>query len=319
MDKEDKLIKFITKGKLYRFIKKVTSRIILPGFDKMPLFDVIVFFVKGILNGALSTRASSVAFKFFIAIFPAIIFLFTLIPYIPFQNFQETLMNSLQAAVPENAYQLISTTISDIISRQNGGLLSLGFLLALYFSSNGILGCISAFNITSHSIETRSIWMQYLISILLVIIISLLLLIATSVMVLSVHFFDFLISRQLIEKSAILILFKAAKWLIVIFTLFLAISFLYYLAPAKKERFRFVSAGSTLATLLFMATTGGFNYYVNNFASYNIVYGSIGTIIVIMMWFYFNALSLLIGFELNASISSAKNASMKLLRKNESL
>jgi membrane protein len=116
---------------------------------------------------------------------------------------------------------------------------------------------------------------------------------------------NYLVDQQVLESSLVYTLVIICKWLVVVFMLFFAISFLYYLAPTGKTRFRFISAGSTLATLLFMVTTLGFNYYVNHFASYNALYGSIGTLIVIMMWFYFNALVLIIGFELNASIANA--------------
>lgn len=307
MKQKSSITEKIVRSAGYQKFEAITKKLILPGFDGLPLYDVVVFFIKGLLNGAITTRASSIAFKFFLSLFPAILFVFTLIPYIPIDNFQNALLEQLQSVVPENFYILLQTTITDIISRHNGGLLSFGIIMALYFASNGFLGVIVAFNNTFHSIETRNIIQQYLISIILMVIITLLLITATALIMLGTWFIKFLLAENILDQSFVLFILKAIKWLVVLMLLFFAISFMYYLAPAKKQRFRFISAGSTLATLLFIFTTLGFNYYVNNFASYNALYGSIGTIIIIMMWFYLNSISLLVGFELNASIVSARN------------
>jgi len=297
---------FIKASRLFSVFQIITKKIVLPGFDGMPLYDVIVFFFKGLMNGAITTRASSIAFKFFVALFPAIIFIFTLIPYIPIHGFQKTLLDTIHSSVPENFFLLINSTITDIVSRHQGGLLSLGFIMALYFASNGVLGVIIAFNNTAHSIETRKWWQQYMISIILMVILVFIVVISIAVILLGTSGMKYLVTAHILKKTVVFNLIKYGRWIVVLLMVFFGSSFLYYLAPAKRQRFRFISAGSTLATLLFIATTSGFNYYVNNFAKYNALYGSIGTIIVILMWLYFNSISLLVGFELNASISSAK-------------
>lgn len=298
----------ITSSRPFRIFRLVTQKIVLPGFDEMPLYDVIVFFIKGLMNGAITTRASSVAYKFFIALFPAIIFLFTLIPYIPIENFQTTLLETIRTALPENVNVMINETITDIIARQHGGLLSLGFILALYFSSNGILGLITAFNSTSHAVETRKLWQQYAISIALMLIITFLIILSISLIMLGTRGLEYLTAEHIIKEKILLFVLKIVKWIIIFMMIFFAVSFLYYLGPAKKKQFRFISAGSTLATLLFIATTIGFKYYVDNFARYNAVYGSIGTIIVILIWLYLNSIALIVGFELNASILHVKKS-----------
>lgn len=302
----EKIVQRIFSSGIYLSFKKATKKIVLPGFDGVPLFDVIVFFIRGLVNGAITTRASSIAFKLFMAIFPAIIFIFTLIPYIPAANFQVTLLEQINNALPANTYAFINATITDIVSRQQGGLLSFGFIMALYFASNGFLGLISAFNNTAHNIETRGFFQQYMISIFLMLIISVLIIISITLILIGQSGLQYLFQHDILNGSLVLFLLKAGRWLVVLCLVFFAISFLYYLAPAKRERFRFISAGSSLATLLFLLTTLGFNYYVNNFGKYNALYGSIGTIIIIMMWLYLNSVSLLIGFELNVSIHSVK-------------
>jgi membrane protein len=292
--------------RIVRLLVLALRRIILPGFDGMPLYDVLKFFVKGLLNGSITTRGASIAFKFFIALFPAIIFFFTIIPYIPIANFQDTLMLTIKGMLPDNFYVLIEETIRDIVTRQNSGLLSLGFFMTLYFSLNGILGMITAFNNTMHDIETRSLVKQYLVSFFLVLILASIMIVSVALIIGGTAGLNFLVQKKVLEMSISYYMIKYGTWMIIILMLFFAISFMYYLAPSRHTRFRFISAGSTLATLLFLITTAGFNYYVNNFARYNVLYGSIGTFIVIMMWLYFNAIVLIIGFELNASIANAR-------------
>ncbi len=311
MKKKYRIIDILKKSSVFGVFKTITKKIVLPGFDGLPLYDVIVFFFKGLMDGAITTRASSIAFKFFLALFPAIIFLFTLIPYIPVPHFQTTLLDTIHSSVPENFYTLISSTITDIVSRHHGGLLSIGFIMALYFASNGVHGVIIGFNNTSHSIETRKWWQQYMISIVLMLILAVIVVFSIAIIMLGTMGMKYFVTAHLLKRSVVLYLIKYGRWIVVLLMVFFGSSFLYFLAPAKRERFRFISAGSTLATLLFIATTSGFNYYVNNFARYNALYGSIGTIIVIMMWLYFNSISLLVGFELNASISIARKTMTK--------
>jgi membrane protein len=298
-----------------RFFKKLISfweqilakakKITLPGFDKMPLYDVMVFFWRSIVDGALSTRASAIAFSFFVGLFPAIIFLFTLIPYIPIENFQNQLFLLIKDMVPANAFMAIEETVQDILHRQRGGLLSLGFFMALIFSTNGFASMMTAFDASLHSFERRT-WMgQRLIALLLLAIMSVLLTLAIALITYGQHFINYLANNGYLKDHFIIILLTLGKWIVILVLFFMANSFLYYLAPAKKTKWRFISAGSTLSTALSVATFVGFTYYINNFGQYNKLYGSIGTLLVIMLLMYLLSMILLIGFELNASINEA--------------
>ncbi|MCX6245346.1 MAG: YihY/virulence factor BrkB family protein [Bacteroidetes bacterium] len=288
------------------FLIHLSKKIILPGFDGMPLYDVTVFFIKGLTRGYITSRASAISFSFFLAIFPSLIFFFTIIPFIPISNFQQSLLEIIRDFLPDEAYAAVRETVEDIVIRPHGGLLSLGFFLSLYFATNGINSLMEAFNNTFHTIETRSAFKQRLYSILLLAINSILLIIAIGLITLGSKVLSTILPHQILESrfyfNAILFL----KWLITVGMIFLAISFIYYFAPAKRRQFRFISAGSSLATLLIIIITLGFNFYVNNFTKYNVLYGSIGTLLVVMLWIYFNSFSLLIGFELNASILNVK-------------
>lgn len=274
----------------------------LPFFDGEPLYDVAVFFWKGIVDGAISTRASAIAFNFILAIFPAIIFVFTLIPYIPIDNFQSELFKLLQSILPHDAFVAIRGTIEDIITQPRGGLLSFGFLAAFIFATNGIVSVIAAFNGTIHAIETRSWINQRLVALVLAIILMLLTTVSVALITISQAVMNFLVDQGFLQKNLNYYLLLGGKWLVICFLFFFGYAFLFYLAPARKTKFRFISAGGTLATILTIFTTIGFSYYINNFGEYNTLYGSIGTLVVVMLSFYFIALILLIGFELNVSI-----------------
>jgi len=287
-------------------ITKISQRIVLPGFDGIPLYDVTRFFVKGISNGYITHRAAAISFSFFLAIFPFLIFLFTIIPFVPITNFQTYLLDVVQSFIPETAYETVKETIIDIVTRPRSSLLILNFILTLYFSTNGVNSLIEAFNNSSQDIETRSTVKQYLISILLVLIISFLLIIAIGLISFGSGILRALMPHSISETKIFLYILELLRWIIVLGVLLLAISFIYYLAPARRTDFRFISAGSMLATVLVVITTLGFNFYVDNFSRYNVLYGSLGTLMIVLIWIYLNAISVIIGFELNASIRNAR-------------
>ncbi|HLO91908.1 MAG: YihY/virulence factor BrkB family protein [Chloroflexota bacterium] len=286
----------------------VTKRITLPGFEKVPIYDVAVFFFNGVKKGDLNTRAAALAYNSFLAIFPAIIFFFTLIPYIPIHNFQDSLLALLQDFIPRQTYMAVQETLFDIIKRPRGGLLSIGFLMAMYFATNSVNSMIDAFNKTYYTIETRTAFRQRILSIFLVIVLSFLVILAISLITFGPIVINWVERIGLLTDWLTLQLIGLAKWLVTLTLLLFAFSVLYYFAIPGKHRYRFITAGSTLTTFLFIITSVGFNYYVNNFASYNTLYGSIGTLIIFMLWLYFNSLIILIGWELNSSISVARRS-----------
>ncbi|MCK4288098.1 MAG: YihY/virulence factor BrkB family protein [Bacteroidales bacterium] len=298
------LRKFLKKK--YNFLATIAKKIYLPGFEGIPLYDVIVFFFRGIRKSSLISRANSLSFTFLLAIFPAILFFFTLIPYIPVENLHTTIMETIKNALPGSTYNTVKDTIEDILNHHNSGLLSFGFIFALFFSTSGMIGIMKAFNRSSHTLETRSNFKLYLISILLVFIISFIFLLAMIFLIITPIVLNYLVFNDILRSEFTYYLIMAGKWVIILIMIFTAISFIYYLAPAKKRYFRFISAGSTLATILSLIFIFGFNFYINDFSRYNEFYGSIGTLIILMLWVNLNAIVLLIGFELNASIYDAK-------------
>jgi membrane protein len=287
-------------------LRNYSQQMILPGFDGLALYDVVSFFVIGLLRGAVSQRAKSMAFSFFMAIFPSILFFFTVIPYLPIPNLNQEVMKTLQDVLPPYVFQTVFNTIEDIVVRRNGGWLSVGLILALWFATNGATSMISAFNHTYHAIETRNPFKLRITAMYMVLLIAATLIVATLLIVVGSDLLLYLYERGWIRDRVTVFVIETVKWIVVIAMLFFIISFIYYLAPARRRHFRFISPGSILATILFLLTTLGFDLYVNNFTRYNALYGSIGTIIILLLWIYFNAMILLIGFELNASISTIK-------------
>lgn len=296
----------ILRSRLVRKSIIISKKIKLPGFEGVPLYDVVVIFYHGIIKGDITTRAAALSFNTFLAIFPAIIFFFTLIPYIPIYNFQDSLLALLQELLPRQTFEAVRGTLFDIIMRPRGGLMSVGFVLAMYFATNSVNSMIDAFNKTYYTIETRSAFKQRMVSIFLVFVISILVILAIALITFGPVVLTWVQNIGLLTDWLTIYLISVGKWLVTFALLFFAFSVLYYFAPTGKHRFRFITAGSTLATILFVATSIGFNFYVNNFSSYNTLYGSIGTLIVFMLWIYFNAIIILIGWELNSSILAAR-------------
>ncbi len=283
-----------------------TQRIVLPGFEGMSLYDVGDFFFKGIYNGYITTRASAIAFSFFLAVFPMIIVFFTLIPFIPIPNLQSSILDFMDGVVPRGTNQFIHDTIADIISRPRGGLLSATFIMAIYFATNGFMSVFDAFNTSYHDSEERSWIKQRLIALFLFLIVSILMITGIGVLISSSLSLRFLQEHHIINDIGSYYFLTGLQILVFIALVFFTISFIYFMAPSKLTRFRFFSPGSILATVLSLILSVAFNYYLQNFSKYNVLYGSIGTILIIQVWIYFNAIILLIGFELNLSIKTAK-------------
>ncbi len=281
------------------------KQISLPGFESIPIYDVVVFFIRGIQRGAMTTRASSIAFHFALASLPLIIYLFTLIPHIPINNFQEGFMSMVESMLPSNVFQLLESTLRDMFIKRRA-LQLLGILIALYFATNAINVLIVAFNNTYHAIETRS-WMERrAIAAFLVIIMFVLMVTAISLIIFSRSAINLLEDKEIIQKGLTLYIFRIGKWIVIIALIYSALSFLYWLGPSRKMKWKFYSAGSSLASVLVILTSLIFSFIINHFGQFNRFYGSIGTLMVILLWLYLNSIALLIGFELNASIKGAK-------------
>ena len=269
------------------------------------VYDVILVFIDKVRRDEIFERANSVAFNFTLAIFPAVIFLFTLIPYVPYPpNLNIKILSFLQDVMPSSLYASAASTIQDIVSKPRGGLLSFGFILALYLATNGMSSLMRAFNRCYRTVEKRSFLKTRLIATILTFTLAFVLFLAIILLIVGQFFINVMESYIAIENYVVYLIIVLR--FIVVFSIFLTgISCIYYLAPAVHTRWRFFSFGSIIATLLSLAVSYGFSFYINNFATYNKLYGSIGALIAIMVWLSILSVILLVGFEINASIDKA--------------
>lgn len=298
--------KWLRKFRPYRELVAVARKIYLPGFEGYSLYTVLSFFIKEMSSGEITLRASSIAFNFFLALFPAAIFVFTTIAYLPIQHLRTEILSFIAELLPQNAFEAIESTLLDILQTQHRGLLSFGFFSALFFSSNGVLSMIEAFKRHDGPGSERKTWQVRLFSIGLTIALTILLVIGVGLLIAGKWVGDILESKNVVNIELWYWLIELSRWLMLLLMLFSFFSLLFNFSLGKGLGSKFITPGSIVATVLLIATTLSFGYFVSAFNSYNKLYGSIGTLLVILVMIYFNSLCILIGFELNRSIERAK-------------
>ncbi|MFY0631336.1 MAG: YihY/virulence factor BrkB family protein [Flavobacteriaceae bacterium] len=297
---EDKLDKIPVLNILVRLGKKVK----IPGLEGMSLYDVIEMYIIGIVQGALTTRASGIAYSFFMAIFPFMLFVLTLIPYIPIDGFQESLMTLISEILPPKTFSDVDTVLLDIIKNKKAGWLSFGFLASIFLMTNGVNAIFGGFEFSYHVKEARNFLRAYFLSMLVSLIMALFLIITVTLTVFYKLLLDAAINKAWIENETLWLSFgRGALFVFMIFTI---VSILYKYGIKTGKHSRFLSPGSVFTTILSILTFYLFAYYVNEFAQYNKLYGSIGTLLILMLFIWLNAIILLLGFELNASINSLR-------------
>ena len=303
MNKLERII--ITKTPIAFLIRK-SKHLYLPGFEGVPLYDVLNFFYKQVQTVGLTERASAIAYNFIMAIPPSFLFLFTLIPSLPFIK-KVTLKKELHALItdiiPAKIYNAnLIKFVDSFIDDSKIGLLSFGLLTALFFASNAMMGLMRSFNknyigfAKRKDLHTR--WMAIkLTALLFLLLLGFLILIITQ---------GAMLKWIGIKNDTLREIIYYVRWIFVVALIYYSIAFIYKYAPAVEKKWKLISPGTILATSLSILATLGFSYFVNNFGKYNALYGSIGTIIVLMAVIYINSLVLIIGFELNVSINSLK-------------
>lgn len=300
---------FIATHQPFTFLIRRSKTLILPGFNGLCFYDVACFFGKQVTRIGLRDRAAAVAFNFIMALPAGAIFLFTLIPYFPVaKNFQDELFKFIEDVMPNTeSRSLILTTMLDLFNKPKTGLLSIGFILALFYSSNAMLGIIRTFDASLHVKRKRNFLHRRLRAIKLTLVL-ILLLVATIVLSIGQGslFTSFLnwVGLSTTEKN---FWTELLRWLIVIALFLFSIAYIYKYAPSVLKRWRLISPGAVFATFLIVLTTWLFSIWAQNFSSYNRVYGSIGALLIIMLLIFINSLMLLIGYELNVSIHYLKS------------
>jgi membrane protein len=289
------------------FILNKSKHWYLPGFEGVPLYDVVRFFFRQVKTVGLTERASAIAYNFIMAIPPSFLFLFTLIPNLPFIKKKEILKQLsliIKDIIPAEGYNgtIITFIEKTFFKTQVFGLLSFGLLLALFFASNAMMGLMRSFNKNYHGFQRRAGLHDRWIAIRLTVLIFGLVLGCLVLLITQGAFLKWLG----LESNFWLQLIAYVRWLVIIALVYYSIAFIYKYAPAVHKKWKLVSPGTILATFLCIIASLGFSSFVNAFGRYNALYGSIGTIIVLMALVFINSLVLLIGFELNVSIKTLK-------------
>lgn len=299
-----KLQRIIMESFPVRFLEGKTKQIILPGFKGVPLYDVIRFFFSQLKKSSLTERASAISYNFIMAIPPTCLFLFTLLPNMPFikkKVIKVQLHTLITDIIPAKDYNKnLIKFVDGFLDDARIGLLSFGFVLLIYFASNGMMGIMRSFDKNYLGFQKRTGLQKRWMAIKLTMIIMGLLFACIMLLITQGAMLKWLGIQNAVVLKFILVI----KWAFIVALVFYSIAFIYKFAPAVHKRWSIASPGSILATTLSILATIGFSLFVNNFGKYNALYGSIGTVIVIMIIIYINSLVLLIGYELNVSINS---------------
>lgn len=287
-------------------IKQKAKRIVIPGFQEVNLFQVVQFLFKQLNTIGLYDRASAISFNLIMALPAAFLFLFSIIPYFPksFKIKKQILSIFKDISPNTSTYRFILDIINDLLS-QHVGIFSFGFLLLLFYASNAMTGIIRSFD--KSIMQNKPFFLHQRMRALRLTLILILLVFASLLVLIGQDQLTSILREVFdIKRKAILPYWNLIRWAIIILLLFYGNAFIYKFAPHVKEKWPLLSPGSILSTTLMLVTTLGFSYWVNNFGSYSKIYGSIGTVLVVMTLLYINSLILLIGFELNVSIEKLR-------------
>lgn len=276
----------------------------IPGFHDVPVYDVINFLRKEIQREALITRANAIAFSFFLSLFPIILVLFSLIAYLPIsRTLYDIIHTNITEIMPGSAGEMLVKTIGDVLLKPRGDLFSISFFLVIFFASNGMMMLMRGFEKSYHlTYHKRTEWQKRMVALGLTFVMGFLMVASVILVILGNTLFRF-VAEQLDFSTKSKILFGFVRWIVIIALFYTVITTVYRYGASARKKFHFFSPGANLATFLSLLTSVLFSFYVDNFGNYDKVYGSIATIIVVMVWLQINSFILLVGFELNSSIA----------------
>ncbi len=305
---EEKLDKIPVVNLVVRFLKKIR----LPGFKGLSIYDLLEMYTIGIVEGALTTRASAIAFSFFTAIFPFLLFIIILIPYIPFEGFQDQFLGFLDTFLPPQTSDFFNQNIFENISTTSqGSLLSTVFLLSMFLMANGVNAVFSGFEHSYHDQLTRTVFKQYLYALGVALILAFLVVLTvgvlgyTQIYIIS-PLYENLIGKDIESSQSGIFWLNMAKYVFSTIMIYIATATLYYFGTKEGRQSRFFSIGALFTTLLILLTSYLFGLYIENFSKYNELYGSIGALLILLFYLWLNSNILLLGYELNASLKQLK-------------
>ncbi|WP_426206872.1 YihY/virulence factor BrkB family protein [Pseudomonas sp. TWP3-1] len=273
---------------------------IFPAMKGLPLHRVMVRTVTEFIDDEMSTYASALAYQMLFSLFPFILFLIALIGFLHLPDFFSWLRLQSELVLPPQALEQVNPVI-DQLQQSKGGLLSVGIVIALYTASAGVRLMMSAMNAAYDVVEGRPVWKRFPLSIIYTVGIAGMLLAAAALMVLGPQVMGWIAGQFGLEEFIVTV-WTIARWPVIVILMMVAVALIYYVMPDVKQEFRFITPGSVLAVVVWIIASLGFAFYVKTFANYNAMYGSIGAIIVLLLYFYISAAVLLLGAEMNAVI-----------------
>lgn len=297
--------KRLSRIPLVNWLVKALKAIVLPGFEGLSLYDLLETYAVGIIQGTFSSRASSIAYSFFAAFFPFLLFILNLIPYIQFiDNFQRRFLDLIEGLLPPQTQEFFYPVIEDIALNPRSDLLSFTFVLTLFLAANGVQAIFSAFEYSYHVTINRTFIRQFIVATAVAIFNAVLVLITVGLVFYGEYLILELKAGEYIDNDIMWI--SILQYGLTIATLYVIISILYYFGVKEGKHIRFFSIGALVTTALFLLTTYLFGLYINNFSRYNELYGSIGALLIMLFYIWLNSNLLLLGFELNISLQKLK-------------
>lgn len=304
----EEIEKKIEKIPVVRNLKNFAKKIKLPWLEGLSLYDLLEIYIVGIVEGAISYRAGAIAFSFFMALFPFALFILNLIPYIPIEGFQQDFLKFLEESVPPNTYEAIASIINDILNNSYKGLLSSGFLLSIFLMANGLNAILGGFENSHHVILKRGFLSQYAVALGMSVILSLLLIVTVATTVIFEVFIQSIKLDNVFNNNIKFI--EIGRYGFLMLMILITSSVLLKFGTRETSNNSFISIGSVFTTVLIILSSYFFGIWVVKFSKYNELYGSIGTLLIMMFYIWLNCMILLLGFELNASINRLKRRNL---------
>ncbi|WP_395048096.1 YihY/virulence factor BrkB family protein [Flavobacterium sp.] len=287
----------------------ILQNIKLPWLQGISLYDLLHFYISGIIQGALSYRAAAIAWSFFMALFPFMLFILNLIPYIPIAGFQKDFLGFVRENVPPTTFDAIDVIINDILHNSHSGLLSTGVVLSVFLMTNGVNAVMSGFETSQHIVEKRAYFRQYFVALFISMLLTFILLITVAIIII----FEVFIQRTIIQDvlssriSDKISLIEFGRYSFIIIMILTSIGILFRFGIRQTKKRAFITIGVVFTTVLIILSSYFFGIWVVKFSKYNELYGSIGTLLIVMFYLWINCMVLLLGFELDASIYKLKH------------
>lgn len=300
----------------YQKISEWAETLVLPGFQHIPLLAVMRLFGKSLVKGILFQRAAAMTYRFFIACIPMAMALFSILSFMG-ESMQQHVLNAISYVIPHYAWPVVNQMIEEVMSRQDSSLVWIFFAMGLYFSVIAINSFLNSLRSSYYEVPTRNLFKQLFVSLQIFVIFVVAVCVIIMIFVLTSRLLKYIDTYTLHNAVLYSNAVSISRWLLIFAAIYFLISMLYYYVPADKQNYRFFSAGSSVATVLLVLLLGVVDFYFSDFADYNFIYGSMGALITVLLWIYWNAIVMLACFDLNVSVAEAKKNKQQIVDNHE--